>query len=308
MYLLDPARGKARRRRLLDRAQSACRQSGKLADQIDTVAAARETLKASPDDTHANFVVGHYELCAAGDRQHARVKLAKGDDATWQKLANEDSAPPGNPQQQLALADAWWSQAEKEIWPGQHYLRMRAGELYRRAVASLSGRERTHALNRLKELLAVDDGLPDWGLFDLGRAEKRGTYVRLDPGGTLRTCIEYDAPMDITFVARTDSLNIRLFAHNYPSVIWNWEVNPSELRVANPDGETIPALATSLEANRWYTLRYRVTSQGTTVSVDGLSVFSENKTYAKFPRSPVGVNGEGPAVIDVKKFVVRPIE
>jgi CBS domain-containing protein len=34
MYLLDPARGKARRRQLLDRAQSACRQSGKLADQI----------------------------------------------------------------------------------------------------------------------------------------------------------------------------------------------------------------------------------------------------------------------------------
>lgn len=34
MCLLDPARGKARRRQLLDRAQSAGRQSGKLADQI----------------------------------------------------------------------------------------------------------------------------------------------------------------------------------------------------------------------------------------------------------------------------------
>ena len=34
MYLLDPARGKARRHQLVDRAQSACRQSGKLADQI----------------------------------------------------------------------------------------------------------------------------------------------------------------------------------------------------------------------------------------------------------------------------------
>jgi CBS domain-containing protein len=34
MYLLDPARGKARRRQLLDRAQSACRKSGKLAEHI----------------------------------------------------------------------------------------------------------------------------------------------------------------------------------------------------------------------------------------------------------------------------------
>ncbi|HEV3024745.1 MAG TPA: hypothetical protein VGX76_19850, partial [Pirellulales bacterium] len=63
-----------------------------------------------------------------------------------------------------------------------------------------------------------------------------------------------------------------------------------------------------LEANRWYALRYRVTSQGTTISVDGQPVYSENKAYTRFPRSSVGVNGEGPAVIDVKKFVVRPIE
>ncbi|MGH7136561.1 MAG: hypothetical protein ACREHD_12535, partial [Pirellulales bacterium] len=43
--------------------------AGKLAADLEAVTAARETLKTSPDDPQANFTVGHYELCAAGERQ-----------------------------------------------------------------------------------------------------------------------------------------------------------------------------------------------------------------------------------------------
>jgi hypothetical protein len=280
----------------------------KLAGDYDGVAAARETLEAAADDPQANFTVGHYELCAAGEREAAIAKLAKGDRADWQKLASDDRASSrdrSTPRQQLALADAWWSSAEKEGWPGRHYLRMRSAEWYRRALPSLAGGEKTRAVERLKELLAGDEGLPAWELFDISRGEKFDTFVRIEPGGSLRTCVDYDGPLDIGFVARTDNLNVRLFVDGYPSVIWNWEVNPSELRVARPGGETIPVPVAPLEPNRWYALRYRITPQGTNITVDGASVFAEDHVYGKFPRSPVGVNGEGPAVIDVKKVVVK---
>lgn len=283
----------------------------KLAGQIDGVSRARDTLKTSPDDTSANFIVGHYELGAGGDREHALRKLAKAADADWKKLAGDDlnaSRDEVSTQQQLALADAWLARSKNESWPGRHYLRMRAAEWYHRASPALKGPERTRCVDRLKALLADDDGLPNWELFELNRVEKRGTYLRIEPGGSLRTRVEFDGPMDITVVARTDSLNIRLCAHGTESVIWNWEVNPSELRVRGHDGSTVPFPVTRLQPDRWYTLRYQVTQRGTNITVDGLPVFSDNKGYQAFPRSAVGVNGAGPAVIDVKKFIVRPVE
>lgn len=288
-----------------------CQDAGKLAGQIDELAQAIETLDKTPDDAGANFTVGHFQLCAARDREQGLQKLAKSADADWKMLANDDleaSRQDAAPDRRLALADAWLAQSEREIWPGRHYLRMRAAEWYRGALPSLSGRERTHCIDRLKELLGGDEGLPAWDLFNLERVEKRGTHVRIEPGGALRTCVEYDHPMDIIFVARTDSLNIRLSVHGYPSVIWNWEVNPSELRIASPDGAQTPVPTTPLDANRWYTFHYRVTSQGTNITVDGVPVFAETKAYRKFPRSQAGIHGEGPAVIDVKKFVIKRIE
>ena len=288
-----------------------CQDAGKLAGQIDDLAEALKALDRTPDDAGANFTVGHFQLCAARDREQGLRKLAKSADSGWKKLASDDleaSRQDATPDRRLALADSWLAQAEHEIWPGRHYLRMRAAEWYRGALPSLSGRERAHCIDQLKELLAGDEGLPAWELFDLERVEKRGTHVRIEPGGALRTCVEYDHPMDIIFVARTDSLNIRLSVHGYPSVIWNWEVNPSELRIASPDGAQTPVPTSPLEANRWYTFHYRVASQGTNITVDGVPVFAETKAYRKFPRSRAGLHGEGPAVIDVKKFVIKRIE
>jgi hypothetical protein len=282
----------------------------KLAGDYDGVPVVRETLKNIPDDSTASFTVGYYELCAAGQREQALPKLAKGDHVVWQKLAKDDLAAESKratPEEQLALADAWWSRAEAEVWPGRHFLRMRAAEWYRRALPASFGSDRDRTIERLKEALATDEGLPNWELFDLGRARKMGAFVRIEPGDALRTSVDYDGPTDVTFVARTDSLNIRLFVFGFPSVIWNWEVNPSELRVHRPDGTDVPVPVVPLEPNRWYVLRYRITPQATNITVDDVPVFAENYQYGRFTRSPVGVNGEGPAVIDVKKMVVKPL-
>lgn len=285
--------------------------ANRLAGELEAVAAARETLKSIPDDAHANFVVGHWQLCVEDDWEPALVKLAKGDDESWKKLAAE-SRPLvhdiSDPNLQITTADAWWEAVEKEPWPGRHYLRLHAANWYRLALPSLMGEKRNHADQRLKLVLATDEGLPAWELFNFSGGQSVGGFKRITRGGAMRTHVDYDGPMDVTFVARTDSLNIRLVAYDRDVVIWNWELNPSELRVERPNGGTVPVPVKPLEPNRWYEFHYRITRQGTTIMVDGVPVFTENRAYSKFPRGPVGVTGAGNAVVDVKKFVVRAVD
>src|SRR6185437_5518421 len=66
--------------------------AGTLAADIELVAEARETLKNSPDDPAANFTVGYFDLCTAGDFDAALHKLAKTGDTAWNKLASDDLA------------------------------------------------------------------------------------------------------------------------------------------------------------------------------------------------------------------------
>jgi hypothetical protein len=147
-----------------------------------------------------------------------------------------------------------------------------------------------------------------WDVFDIPPDQKRGGYVRLAERRDLRTPFDYDGPVDVTFVARTDSLNIRLFAHGHEAVIWNWEVNPQELRVTRPTGDSVGTKFTPLAENRWYEFHYVITPQGTTIAVDGEVVFDERNNYAAIPRSPVGVYGARGSVVDVKKLVVKPLK
>ncbi|HXT60941.1 MAG TPA: hypothetical protein VN699_20040 [Pirellulales bacterium] len=288
------------------------RDAGKLAGEFEQATAARETLKTRPDDPDANFALGRYEACAAGDWKQALPKLAKGGDASWRKLAQDDldmARDPATPQRQIAAGDGWWTLAEKEAWPGRHYLQKRAAEWYRRAQPSLAAKDKARVDERLGSLLAEDDGLPAWELFDLRGGQRRGGYVRLLEGGALTTSVEYEGPIDVSFVARTDSLNIRLFAHGHDeAVIWNWEVNPQELRVVRPTGDATGGKVAPLEANRWYALRYVVTPQGITISVDGAIVFAERKNYPKMPRSHIRIYGSQGSIVDVKKLVVKPLD
>ena len=57
-----------------------------------------------------------------------------------------------------------------------------------------------------------------------------------------------------------------------------------------------------------YSFVCRHATRGTTITVDGVPVFTENQVYSNFPRAPVGVTGAGDAVVDVKKFVVETVE
>jgi hypothetical protein len=274
--------------------------AGKLAAELDAVAAAREALKSSPDDPKANFTIGHYELCA-GDWQLALPKLAKADDADWRKLAADELAldsellpgtrRAGRAQQslaarQLAVADAWWSRADDEPWPGRHYLRMRAGRWYGRARSSLVADDRLRVDNRLKMLLATDEGLPALELLKFGNGEPTDDVAQVQSGRSLQTPVDYDGPIAITLVARATSTDFQLHSHRSG---WLW------------DFKLVP--------NRWHVIRYVITAPARTAFVDGLLVYTETpKTNRTLKASPVTIfvanNGES---VEIKKLLIEPL-
>ena len=75
---------------------------------------ALETLAGDPADGAAFLVVGQWYCITKGDWEKGLPLLIKGTKADWADLAKRDLAKPGDAKEQVTLADAWWSLAEKE--------------------------------------------------------------------------------------------------------------------------------------------------------------------------------------------------
>lgn len=149
-----------------------------------------------------------------------------------------------------------------------------------------------------------------WKNVDSTKATFKDDYLRLPPRTELPTVQKFAGGFEIVLVARTESEDIRLWAQRGAAVIFNWELNPRELRVTRPDGSDqreSGSLATSkvtpLKPNTWYTLKWRVTEEGMQISVDGKVVFSEQKRYELTETAPIVVRSEKSAV-DVKELRV----
>lgn len=269
-----------------DRANDA----GTLADQWEAVVVAREKLKTSPDDPEANFTVGHYELCAAGNWSAALPKLAKCGDPTWKKLATDELAldrQTFNSVRQAPTADGWWSLAESEPWPGRHFLQMRAARRYRTTNRGRTGDTRLLAAERLKTLLAVDDGLPNWELFQW-RAfpqtfEPTGDIARIEGNGNVETAAEYSGPIEVLLIARTSGTKLQMMSHRWS---WGWDF--------------------TLVPDQWHALRYVINPLSRTVFVDGALAQTETwRTPRQFNPGPVSFQVNDDSVVEIKKFIVR---
>lgn len=283
--------------------------AGKLAAELDAVAEAREKLKTMPDDPQANFTVGHYELCASGDWDAALPKLAKCSDDGWKKLAADEQAlanrrstgprvfvngrlivqsQPADAPREMALADACWMRADDEPWPGKHYLQMRAARFYSSALRSVVDLDRTRAIERLKLLLANDDGLPSWELFKRSFSQNNelsGEVVRLE-SGQIETAVEYGSSIDVTLLARTTANEIRLSSHRWG---WGWNY--------------------TAEPNRWHVFHFVITPLSHSVFVDGVPLQTEtSRTPRKLNSATVSIHANNNDVIEIKKFIVRAIE
>jgi hypothetical protein len=110
-----------------------------------------------------------------------------------------------------------------------------------------------------------------------------------------------------TFVARTDSSNLRLFYGDKGVVIFNWEVNPSELRHADPKTGEISGLAKlgSIPRNQWVTVTWTITKTQSIVAVNGVERATFPGDYSNF-RGQVGVGTYGNAVVTLRSLTIEP--
>jgi WD40 repeat protein len=151
----------------------------------------------------------------------------------------------------------------------------------------------------------------------VGNVTKQDGFVRLDSSrspATVGTKQSYTGDVDITVVARTNNRNIRLYAFNGASIIFNWELRPDELRITRPNGRIgseSGTLATAkvqrLATDTWYTLRWLITRNGMSIYVDGQMVFEEKMPYDLSTPAPIKVRTLFKSIVDVKSVVVTPL-
>ena len=128
----------------------------RLREQWEQVRAAQASLKATPDDAKANFLVGHWLLLQKGDAKQGLAHLAKGSDSTFRQLAQQElAAQPTEVESLVKAADAWWELADVQTDESKEQLARHAGQLYKVALPKLSaGLRKALVERRLEELAA----------------------------------------------------------------------------------------------------------------------------------------------------------
>lgn len=149
-----------------------------------------------------------------------------------------------------------------------------------------------------------------WRHLNLEAVKLNGNSFQIPKNSSVSTKVEYSGPIEIHATARTEKNNIRLHANRGSCVIFNWEVNPKELRLTRPDGRDqvesgsiVAVPATPLKPGVWYNLRWRISNDGMAVFVNGQAVFSESRTNDLTKKSKVLMTASE-SVIEVREFYV----
>jgi hypothetical protein len=118
----------------------------------DSVQAALETIKTSPDDAVANAAVGRYRCFIQADWAAGLPLLAKGDDFALARLATAEMAAPTEPADRVKLADGWLDAARPDDPLAAHY-KSQARQWFQIALPGLSGVTRTTAAKKIEDML-----------------------------------------------------------------------------------------------------------------------------------------------------------
>jgi hypothetical protein len=135
-----------------------------LALQQDAAAAqaARTVLAQKPDDPDANLICGRYACLVKSDWSAGLPLLARGSDAAWKQLAQQDLASPGDAAAQVKLAEQWAKRAEGQTGPARNALVEHAASWYRKALAGLPGPEKPKIIQRLLDLKGYARAKAGW--------------------------------------------------------------------------------------------------------------------------------------------------
>lgn len=108
-------------------------------------------LAAAPSNAEAHLAVGVYWCFTRGDWQQGLPHLVQGSDEPLKVLADRDLQTPEDPDEQLALGDAWWDQSAIQDGIAATACLARAAHWYREALPRLAGLPKLKAERRLEE-------------------------------------------------------------------------------------------------------------------------------------------------------------
>ena len=138
-----------------------------------------------------------------------------------------------------------------------------------------------------------------WKHMNIESASVKDDFLQLR-AASLVTPKQVSGPFEVVAVARTAAASIRFRAYSGSCVIFNWEDNIRELRVARPDGGEKPESGSvasgklnPLRPNTWYMLRWRVAPDRIEVYVNEKLIFVERRAYDLSGRGAVSITAEG---------------
>ena len=113
---------------------------------------AADAIKSNAKDPQANLTIGTWYCFYNGQPEHGWPFLTKGSDEA-QKAAQQEIAPPTNPEGQKQLGDAWSDPAKTRSGDERDGMTVRAGYWYQRAWDAMpDGPERTIVGKRLEQI------------------------------------------------------------------------------------------------------------------------------------------------------------
>jgi len=140
---------------LLTRVQARAKEIKEHATEYQKVSASIEKLKNAPDDAEASTAVGRFHCFAKSNWEVGLPLLTKGSDPVLKSLAEKELVVLNSLADGTALVelgDGWWGLAEKQSGEAKQTVKVHAGQIYGRAIESLTGLNKARIQKRIDEI------------------------------------------------------------------------------------------------------------------------------------------------------------
>lgn len=174
------------------------------------VQSAAETLEQEPTNAEASAALGRFAGARKGDWQRAIPLLAMGDAEPWRGLAKKEAEEPESPENQVSLADGWWTLAQSAPAAERLLLSVHAAYWYQQALTfGASGLAKARAEKRLEELQRQGKRFQDHLDRESGQIHGKFVAVRLKPRDDANSLVNYYRPIRIA-VSAARPANLRV--------------------------------------------------------------------------------------------------
>lgn len=131
-----------------------------------------------------------------------------------------------------------------------------------------------------------------------------GLKIHSKRDGHLVSTRQFSLPIQVDVVARTDSTNIRLYYGDKGIVIFNWEVNPKELRYRDPATGKDSGVADKglIPKDQWVKLTWIIEEDHWRVLVDDQERATVKGQFKGLPASSIGIGPANGSTIIVRSI------